>query len=272
MPVGSRIRANNVFGVTTDNPLTAGSSTYNSAQLALMPAIAGNHAVVTLDPLRQFGEPEIVVITVHTALATVATITRGTYGTVARSHPINTVWVHAPVDEDVIEILTSATRPTDPYQGEMIYETDTDRYVGRRSGSWRDVLPMGSWPTWTPTITQAVGVTFTNVRSTHTQLGSLAIVQFSLTVTGAGGTTNNILFIGNLPITAASAAGGLINGFGFIYDASTTIRYGGEWFLDTTTRVGFVGDWSGPAPWGVIPNLPIQVNDLIQGVLIYEVA
>lgn len=142
MPVGSRVRANNSFGTTTDNPLTAGATTFNSAALVTLPAIAGGtqHAVVVLDPKRVFGEPEIVVVTVHAAAATVATITRGQYGTVARAHPQGTVWGHVPVDEDYIEILTSGTRPSDPYRGQTIFETDTNSYVGRSTADvWQNV-------------------------------------------------------------------------------------------------------------------------------------
>lgn len=131
MPAGPRVRTNNVFGITTDNPLTAGATSFNSAGLANLAVVASAHAIITLDPLRQFGAPEIIVVTVHTAAATVATITRGAYGTTARSHPQGTTWVHAPVTEDVISIVTSGTRPSDPYRGESIFETDTNRYVGR---------------------------------------------------------------------------------------------------------------------------------------------
>lgn len=136
MPPGRRIRENNVFGIVNDNPLLASSTTYNSNQLVLVPVVAGDHAVITLDPLRQFGEPEIVVVTAHTAAATVATITRGAYGTTARTHPQGTIWVHAPIDQDVVEILTSSTRPTDPYNGQIIHETDTGRWTSRLNGTW----------------------------------------------------------------------------------------------------------------------------------------
>lgn len=140
MPAGPRIRSNNQFGLTTDNPLTAGATTFNSARLSLFPVVSAAHAVVTLDPRALNGEPEIVIITAHTAAATVATITRGAYGTVARSHPSGTEWVHAPLDEDVIEILTSGTRPSDPYRGQAIFETDTNRYVGRSTAdAWQDI-------------------------------------------------------------------------------------------------------------------------------------
>lgn len=140
MPAGPRIRSNNQFGLITDNPLTAVATTFNSARLSLFPVVSSAHAVVTLDPRALNGEPEIIIITAHTAAATVATITRGAYGTVARSHPLNTEWVHAPLDEDVIEILTSSTRPSDPYRGQAIFETDTNRYVGRSTAdAWQDI-------------------------------------------------------------------------------------------------------------------------------------
>jgi len=138
MPTGSRVRDNNVYGITTDNPLTAAATTFNSVGLANLGVIVAGttHAVVTLDPLREFGNPEIVVVTVHTASATVATITRGQYGTAARSHPQGTTWVHAPIDEDFIEILTAATRPSNPYEGQFIFETDTNKLVGYGGVDW----------------------------------------------------------------------------------------------------------------------------------------
>lgn len=136
MPSNPRVRSNNVFGLTTDNPLTAGATSFNSLGLANLPVIATQHAIVTLDPLRANGDPEIIVVTVHTGSATVATIIRGAYGTVARSHPQNTLWVHAPVTEDYTLIVTSSTRPSDPYEGQFIYETDTNKLVGYGGVDW----------------------------------------------------------------------------------------------------------------------------------------
>lgn len=135
MPVGPRIRANNVYGTVSDNPLLIGAVSFTSLGLSLLPAISGQHAVIVLDPKRVFGEPEIVVVTSHLAMGTTATITRGTYGTAAREHPQGTAWAHVPVDEDYTEIVTSGTRPTDPYAGQMIFETDTNRVVVRDAGN-----------------------------------------------------------------------------------------------------------------------------------------
>lgn len=136
MPAGPRVRGNNAYGTTTDNPLTAGALTFNSAALPRLPTVSAAHAVVVLDPKRVNGEPEIVVVTTHAALATVATITRGQYGTMARSHPSGTAWAHVPIDEDFIEVLTSATRPSNPYEGQGIYETDTNKLVFYTGTDW----------------------------------------------------------------------------------------------------------------------------------------
>lgn len=147
MPAGPRIRANFAYGTTTDNPLTAGATSFNSAELPTLPVVSSAHAVVTLDPRRVFGEPEIVVVTTHTAAATVATITRGAYGTVARSHPQGTEWAHAPIDEDYIEILTSGTRPSDPYRGQQIFETDTNAFFARTTAdTWANVNMLADPP------------------------------------------------------------------------------------------------------------------------------
>lgn len=133
---GRRIRDNGVFGTITDNPLTAGAVTFNSPDLVRLSAISGNHAVVTLDPLREHGDPEIVIVTTHSASASVATITRGAYGTTAQQHPVGTLWVHAALDDDFIEVLTSGTRPSNNYEGQLIYETDTDFVVGHNGSGW----------------------------------------------------------------------------------------------------------------------------------------
>lgn len=225
MPTGTRIRDNNVYGLTTDNPLTAGAVTFNSIGLANMSAVVANHAVVTLDPLREFGEPEIVVVTTHTAAATVATITRGQYGTVARSHPQNTTWVMAPLDEDFIEILTSSTRPTDPYRGQMIFETDTDKFVARNAANatWQSIAALGQWDTYAPVVTQLGTVPFTSTQVAWTRQGRLITVHGVLTVSGAGGTAGNGVFV-TLPVAARTAVSNRhIIGSGQILDISAGV-------------------------------------------------
>ena len=192
MPSGPRIRDNGILGTTTDNPLTAGAGTFNSAGLANLEIVAAAHATVTLDPLREFGEPEIVIITAHTAAATVATITRAAYGTVARSHPLGTLWVHAAVDEDFIEILTSGTRPADPFEGQFIYETDTNKLVGYGGTDWapRDA---GGQLGYAEAVANQAGIT------TIVDLTSLSV---AVTV----GTGRRVKLTGFLPSVACTAA------------------------------------------------------------------
>lgn len=152
MPAGTRIRDNGQFGAIADNPLTVGATTFNSPDLTFLPTVIGNHLVITLDPLRRFGAPEIVVVTAHTASATTVTVTRGAYGTLAREHPQGTEWVHAPIDEDFIEITLSGTRPTDPYIGQLIYENDTNYYMGYSGSAWEFGWNLLDWKIWNPTL------------------------------------------------------------------------------------------------------------------------
>jgi hypothetical protein len=137
MPTGSRVRSNNVFGLVSDSPLSSSATALNSNGLANLPAIAGTqHAVITLDPLRVNGAPEIILVTNHASLSSVATVTRGAYNTTARSHSQGTLWTHTPMNEDYTQILTSGTRPADPYNGQEIYETDTNRIQRWSSSAW----------------------------------------------------------------------------------------------------------------------------------------
>lgn len=133
---GKRLRANDAFGSISDNPLTAGSATFNSTQLVYIPVVSGDHLVITLDPLRQFGDPEIVVVTNHSGAATVATVTRGAYGTTPRSHPQGTIWVHAAVDEDFMGVVNFGSKPSNPYTGQAVFEYDTKKLVMFNGTDW----------------------------------------------------------------------------------------------------------------------------------------
>lgn len=136
MPANPRVRTNNAQGTLTDSPLLVGALVMNSAGLANLAAVATQHAVITIDPLRSAGAPEYVIVTAHTGGATSATITRGAFGSSARQHAAGVLWVHAPVAEDFIAIVTSATRPADPYEGQGIYETDTNKLAFYTGSDW----------------------------------------------------------------------------------------------------------------------------------------
>lgn len=189
MPINQRIRDNNVFGTVADNPLLAGSINFNSSGLINLSAVVSKHAIITLDPLRQYGAPEIIVILNHGASGTTATISRGAYGTIPRQHPLGTLWVHAPLNEDFIQILSSTSRPLDPYRGQMIFEYDTDKFVARSiTDAWQDVMPLGAWISWTPTLVGLTGGTLNFAKfSRH---GRTIFYRFKYTMAGAGVATN----------------------------------------------------------------------------------
>jgi len=140
---GSRVRSNNVYGIVADNPLTVGATTLTATGLTGLAAVSGGHAVITIDPLGTAGAPEIVLVTAHTAAAGTATISRGAYGTVARQHLQGVLWVHTPTIDDMTRVVTSATRPSDVYEGQLVYETDTDKLMVHNGSSWLNVIPKG---------------------------------------------------------------------------------------------------------------------------------
>lgn len=95
-------------GTITNNPLTSGGTTLNSAALANLPAVAAPDIMaIVLDPTGVGGNPEIVWVTAHTASATSATITRGQEGTTARQHALAIAWAHIPTILDYLPEYTT---------------------------------------------------------------------------------------------------------------------------------------------------------------------
>lgn len=96
-----RVRTNFAGGLVEDNPLSSSATTLTSAGLASVPAVASTqHVVLIIDPDAVGGNPEIVYVTAHTALATTATIVRAQESTAARQHLRDTPWVHGPTTKD----------------------------------------------------------------------------------------------------------------------------------------------------------------------------
>lgn len=186
----ARIRSNNVFGTTTDAPLTAGATTMNSAGLANLAAVTGSdEAIITLDPNRVNGAPEIVRVTAHTGSATSATIDRAEFGTSAREHPAGTEWVHGAV----------AGTSSDP-----------DGDFG------------GFWEAYTPSNT---GVTVGNGTQVarFTRIGNMVTVSYRL-VFGSGTSFTGTPAFG-LPV-AATAAANTVLGPAWLFDAAPAQQSG----------------------------------------------
>lgn len=271
MPSGPRILTNNVFGTVTDNPLTSGATTMNSAGLANLAAVSSAFAVIVLDPERTAGAPEVVFVTAHTGSATSATIARGKYGSSAREHAAGTPWVHAATKEDLIQILTSSTRPSDPYEGDLIYETDTDRYVGYDGSNWQTVAQLGAWTSYTPTLTQSATVTKTVNYAKYVQVGKTVMGGVRLTVTGSGTAANSVVV--GLPVTAATSLN-ISVGVGELFDSSATLLYKAVLILASTTTL-FLRATSNTVA-GVLGSdaftAGLASNDVINCSFVYEAA
>lgn len=223
-------------GTLTDNPLTNVATTMNSAGLANLAAIASQHAVITLDPLRAAGAPEIIVVTAHTGAATSATVARGAYGTSARQHAQGTLWVHAPITEDFLAIVTAGTRPSDPYRGQLIFETDTDKLVARSiADAWQEVVDLGAWDTWTPTLANLTLGSGT-VTAKFTRVGRTIFYRFRFLL-GAGSAVGTAPTF-TLPVAASSeyATGtqGDVVGVARFRDTGTS-DFNGSVVLNSTT-------------------------------------
>jgi hypothetical protein len=132
-----RVRRNNIAGTITNNPLTSGGTSITSANFVDLPTIdTTSHLLLILDPLEVVGAAEIVRVTAHSAASSTVTVVRGAENTTPREHALNTTWYHGPVVSDWSDILTSATRPAVPYEGQLIYETDTNKFFGFGGVDW----------------------------------------------------------------------------------------------------------------------------------------
>lgn len=96
--------------------------------------------VLILDPTGLGNGPEVVWVTAHTAGTSSATIVRGREGTTGVQHTSVRTWAHAPTLNDFTLDVTAATHPSGtgiPYQGQQIYETDTDEILYYNGVNWR---------------------------------------------------------------------------------------------------------------------------------------
>lgn len=132
-------------GTISDNPLSSGALNINSTAFQYLPQVdGGNIMYLTLDPEGVHGAPEIVTVTGHYASGTAVAVTRGSQDTVAREHPLNTVWIHGLTEADVDQLgapvqtagiadgaVTTAKLAADAVNGSKIADdsVDSEHYV-----------------------------------------------------------------------------------------------------------------------------------------------
>jgi hypothetical protein len=135
-----RVRPNFVAGGLSAD-MASGATSMFSAGLADLPAItAVDHAALTLwrtDLAGRVTQKEIIWVTAHTGGASTATVVRGREGTTAQNWLTGDRWSCTQLSSDVPTICTSATRPTNPYHGMLIWETDSKRLLAYDGAAWQ---------------------------------------------------------------------------------------------------------------------------------------
>lgn len=166
-------------------------------------------------------------------------------------------------------ICTSSTRPSAPFEGMEIYETDTDFKYIYSGSAWVPVNAIGAEPVWTPTLTQTGAVAKTVGNAVYQKINRRCAGHTHLTCTGAG-TGGTAITVG-LPVAAAAFSGTPIIGMFWCYDASAGTGYAGALVMvSTTTAVGWAHGLTGNI--GVTPNFALANTDQVGYSFSYQTA
>lgn len=131
-------------------------------------------------------------------------------------------------------------------------------------------LNPGVFADYTPVINQGGNVTFTAVRARVARISDLAIVEGSLTVTGAGVANNNITV--TLPLSCAGGGGVAIGNF-IVYDVSANLyRIGAAVTTSAGTVSGIRDGVANASAIGKDPNFALAAGDAVGFRVTYEVA
>ena len=175
-------------------------------------------------------------------------------------------------------VCTSSTRPTAPYEGQQIYETDTDKTLVWNGSAWLYLsTPQtteigGAWVSYTPTITQGATLTKTIDYAKYTQINKLVVCHIMCSITSAG-TAANIL-AASLPITPANVDQPYFgcNGSATFYDASAATPYVLGVHIGASSIANFVGIAAGGDYFGVTPGITAASGDQFSFIISYEAA
>lgn len=189
--------------------------------------------------------------------------------TVADGDVLTASFVNTNYRDQVVSTVTSGTRPAGT-EGQIIYETDTDKLYIYSGSGWVRFGAQGGWTTYTPTLTQSGAVTHTATYAKYEKIGRKVTVNFVLAVTGSGTASNKVTV--SLPFTAAQA-GDMGVGSGGIVDASAVLFYPAIVVIDTTTTFAFQDATQGTAGYlgatGVF-TAGLASGDVVRGSLTYE--
>ena len=183
-------------------------------------------------------------------------------------------------------VVTSTTRPTSPYTGMVVFETDTGYlrvwdgsawdYLSQSQGATTN-LPISdigkAWVDWTPEVKQGTTTfTITNRASSRYQrIQNLVFGVAAIVVNSGTGQAAQQVSV-SLPVTPKTSTYNMF-GAAWIYDASTSTSYSAAVYgIASTSTVGFIGDWGGGNAWGATPNIQMTTSDEIRLSFAYEAA
>lgn len=134
---------------------------------------------------------------------------------------------------DMVRMAEQGGNPSTPASGfgQLFAKSDGLYFIGDGGTVYGPLLVATALADWTPSITQSVGVTFTNNYSKYQRIGNVVFVWFNASITSAG-TGNNDIIIGGLPINNAAPSGSPI-GTAFINDNGTAFYVGATYSLST---------------------------------------
>lgn len=92
-----------------------------------------------------------------------------------------------------VQVTTSSSRPISPFEGQVIYETNTDQFQVYSGGGWIPFGGIGTPLSWSPTVTQNTTRAGTTAYGEYQRIGNLVHAQLRWTSSGAG--SANTLFI-----------------------------------------------------------------------------
>ncbi len=173
-------------------------------------------------------------------------------------------------------ICTSSTRPSAPYEGIKIYETDTDRELVYDSSAWVQTNSIGGWSTWTPEVYQNGTRSSTANYAKYTRIGDTAIVQAKISMTAAGQAGYQIE-VRDLPYGIAGNSTYLSVGGGMYWDQNFRWLLHAESWAATNTTITFGYDSAAVATYaggrfGEHPSKAIVSGDFLTFYLNYEIA
>lgn len=109
-------------------------------------------------------------------------------------------------------VCTSTTRPASPYEGQIIYETDTKNVLIYNGSAWVCVTPQSSSATNQPSTTSASFTTLTSDPSVSIQTGTKALVTLSCRNVKLGSAGYSYTCFSVSGATTRAAAGNETNG------------------------------------------------------------